>query len=208
MTDEEFKKPIEKLLSRVSFKSNGLFVMNASLRSTHGNAFFTGFGKNKRIVFFDTLLKAITPEEMESILAHELGHAKLGHIRKGLVASTVISFISFYVLGIAFNSDNFFTGHGLDELTIFSKVLLFYIVSSYYIFFLTPISSYFSRKREFEADDFSLNYTDGKFMISGLIKLSKDNASNLTPDHLYSKYYYSHPPILERLKNLDQKLSK
>jgi len=208
LTDEEFKKPIEKLLSRVSFKSNGLFVMNASLRSTHGNAFFTGFGKNKRIVFFDTLLKAITPEEMESILAHELGHAKLGHIRKGLVASTVISFISFYVLGIAFNSDNFFTGHGLDELTIFSKVLLFYLVSSYYIFFLTPISSYFSRKREFEADDFSLNYTDGKFMISGLIKLSKDNASNLTPDHLYSKYYYSHPPILERLKNLDQKLSK
>ena len=84
---------------------------------------------------------------MESILAHELGHAKLGHIRKGLVASTVISFISFYVLGIAFNSDNFFTGHGLDELTIFSKVLLFYLVSSYYIFFLTQISSYFSRKR-------------------------------------------------------------
>ena len=108
LTDEKFKKPIEKLLKKVKFEAKALMVMNASLRSTHGNAFFTGFGKNKRIVFFDTLLDTITPNEMEAILAHELGHAKLGHIKKGLVASTILSFFSFYILGLTYNSNNFF----------------------------------------------------------------------------------------------------
>jgi len=206
LTDEKFKKPIEKLLKKVEFESKGLMVMNASLRSTHGNAFFTGFGKNKRIVFFDTLLDTITPNEMEAILAHELGHAKLGHIKKGLLVTTILSFFSFYILGLTYNSNSFFLGHGLNELTIYSKIFLFYVVSSYYIFFMRPIFSYTSRKREFEADDFSIKHTNGKYMISGLIKLAKDNSSNLTPDPLYSKYYYSHPPISERLDSLEFKL--
>ena len=206
LTDERFKKPIEKLLKKVEFRAKGLFVMNASLRSSHGNAFFTGFGKSKRIVFFDTLLETITPDEMEAILAHELGHSKLGHIKKRLITTILFSFLGFYILGWVFNSNNFFINHGLTELTIFSKILLFGLIFSSYTFMFKPISSYFSRKREFEADDFSLKYTKGEYMISGLLKLTKDNASNLTPDPLYSSYYYSHPPIAERIKSLEEKL--
>ena len=201
LDNEEFKKPIEKLLKKVDFKSKGLFVMNASLRSTHGNAFFTGFGKNKRIVFFDTLLKTITPDEMEAILGHELGH-----IRKTLISSLVLGFIGFFILSEVLKSDNFFLDHGLESLTIYSKFLLFYLVAGSYTFFTRPFTSALSRKREFEADDFSFQYTNGEYMISGLLKLSKDNASNLTPDSLYSSYYYSHPPIAERVASIENKL--
>ena len=208
LDDDEFKKPIEKLLEKIDFKSKGLFVMNASLRSTHGNAFFTGFGKNKRIVFFDTLLKTITPDEMEAILGHELGHYKLGHIKKGLLSSLVFGFIGFYLLSEILQSDNFFLDHGLESLTIYSKFLLFYLVIVSYTFFTKPFTSALSRKREFEADDFSFQYTSGEYMISGLLKLSKDNASNLTPDPLYSSYYYSHPPIAERVQSIEKKLSQ
>ena len=208
LDDDEFKKPIEKLLEKIDFKSKGLFVMNASLRSTHGNAFFTGFGKNKRIVFFDTLLKTITPDEMEAILGHELGHYKLGHIKKGLLSSLVFGFIGFYLLSEILQSDNFFLDHGLENLTIYSKFLLFYLVIGSYTFFTKPFTSALSRKREFEADDFSFQYTNGEYMISGLLKLSKDNASNLTPDPLYSSYYYSHPPIAERVASIENKLKK
>ncbi len=206
LDDEQFKKPIEKLLEKVDFKSKGLFVMNASLRSTHGNAFFTGFGKNKRIVFFDTLLKTINPDEMEAILGHELGHYKLGHIRKTLISSLVFGFLGFYILNEIFKSDNFFIAHGLENLTVYSKFLMFYLVIGSYTFFTKPITSALSRKREFEADDFSFQYTDGEHMISGLLKLTKDNASNLTPDPLYSSYYYSHPPIAERVSSIENKL--
>ena len=208
LDDEAFKKPIEKLLEKIDFKSKGLFVMNASLRSTHGNAFFTGFGKNKRIVFFDTLLKTITPDEMEAILGHELGHYKLGHIKKGLLSSLVFGFIGFYLLSEILQSDNFFLDHGLENLTIYSKFLLFYLVIGSYTFFTKPFTSALSRKREFEADDFSFQYTNGEYMISGLLKLSKDNASNLTPDPLYSSYYYSHPPIAERVQSIEKKLNQ
>ena len=206
LDDEQFKKPIEKLLEKVDFKSKGLFVMNASLRSTHGNAFFTGFGKNKRIVFFDTLLKTINPDEMEAILGHELGHYKLGHIRKTLISSLVFGFLGFYIINEIFKSDNFFIAHGLENLTVYSKFLMFYLVIGSYTFFTKPITSALSRKREFEADDFSFQFTDGEHMISGLLKLTKDNASNLTPDPLYSSYYYSHPPIAERVASIENKL--
>ena len=206
LDDEQFKKPIEKLLEKVDFQSKGLFVMNASLRSTHGNAFFTGFGKNKRIVFFDTLLKTINPDEMEAILGHELGHYKLGHIRKTLISSLVFGFLGFYILNEIFKSDNFFIAHGLENLTVYSKFLMFYLVIGSYTFFTKPITSALSRKREFEADDFSFQFTDGEHMISGLLKLTKDNASNLTPDRLYSSYYYSHPPIAERVASIENKL--
>ncbi len=206
LDDEQFKKPIEKLLEKVDFKSKGLFVMNASLRSTHGNAFFTGFGKNKRIVFFDTLIKTINPDEMEAILGHELGHYKLGHIRKTLISSLVFGFLGFYILNEIFKSDNFFIAHGLENLTVYSKFLMFYLVIGSYTFFTKPITSALSRKREFEADDFSFQFTDGEHMISGLLKLTKDNASNLTPDPLYSSYYYSHPPIAERVASIENKL--
>ena len=206
LEDEKFKAPIERLLEKISFKAKGLFVMDGSLRSSHGNAFFTGFGSNKRIVFYDTLLETITPDEMESILGHELGHYKLGHIKKTLISSIFFGFAGFYILGQVFQSENFFYGHGLDELTIYSKFLLFYLVIGSYTFFTKPITSFISRQREFSADDFSIQYTKGESMISGLLKLSKDNASNLTPDPLYSAYYYSHPPIAERVASLENKL--
>ena len=202
ITDEKFKEPIEKLLNKINFKARGLFVMDGSLRSSHGNAFFTGFGNNKRIVFYDTLLETITPTEMESILGHELGHYKLGHIRSSLIGSI---FFGFYILGQVFKAEQFFINHGLDEITLYSKFLLFYLVIGSYTFFTRPISSYISRQREFAADDFSIQYTKVESMISGLLKLSKDNASNLTPDSLYSAYYYSHPPIAERVKSLEGK---
>ena len=205
ITDEKFKEPIEKLLNKINFKAKGLFVMDGSLRSSHGNAFFTGFGNNKRIVFYDTLLETITPTEMESILGHELGHYKLGHIRRTLVSSIFFGFFGFYILGQAFMADQFFYGHGLDEITLYSKFLLFYLVIGSYTLFTKPISSYISRQREFAADDFSIQYTEVESMISGLLKLSKDNSSNLTPDSLYSSYYYSHPPIAERVKSLEDK---
>ena len=205
ITDEKFKEPIEKLLNKINFKAKGLFVMDGSLRSSHGNAFFTGFGNNKRIVFYDTLLETITPKEMESILGHELGHYKLGHIRRTLVSSIFFGFLGFYILGQVFMADQFFYGHGLDEVTLYSKFLLFYLVIGSYTSFTKPFTSYISRQREFAADDFSIEYTEVESMISGLLKLSKDNASNLTPDPLYSSYYYSHPPIAERVKSLEGK---
>ena len=207
LDDEEYKKPVEKLLEKINFKAKGLFVMNASLRSSHGNAFFTGFGKNKRIVFYDTLLETITPDEMEAILGHELGHYKLGHIRKSLISSLIFGFIGFYILSEVLKSDNFFISHGLDEITLYSKFLMFYLVAGTYTFFTRPITSYLSRQREFAADDFSFKFTDGKYMVSGLLKLTKDNASNLTPDPLYSSYYYSHPPIAERIASIEKKLA-
>jgi len=206
LDNEEFKKPIEKLLEKVKFKSKGLFVMNASLRSTHGNAFFTGFGKNKIIVFFDTLLKTINPNEMEAILGHELGHYKLGHIRRRAISIIVSGFLVLYILSEIYKTDNFFISHGLTELTVYSKFLMFNLVIGSYTFITKPISSYLSRKAEFQADDFSFQYTDGEHLISGLLKLTKDNASNLTPDPLYSAYYYSHPPIAERIKSIEEKI--
>ena len=205
ITDEKFKEPIEKLLNKINFKAKGLFVMDGSLRSSHGNAFFTGFGNNKRIVFYDTLLETITPKEMESILGHELGHYKLGHIRRTLISSIFFGFLGFYILGQVFMADQFFYGHGLDEVTLYSKFLLFYLVIGSYTFFTKPLTSYISRQREFAADDFSIEFTEVESMISGLLKLSKDNASNLTPDPLFSSYYYSHPPIAERVKSLEAK---
>jgi len=145
---------------------------------------------------------------MEAILGHELGHYKLGHVRKMLISSLVFGFVGFYLLSEILKSDNFFISHGLDNLTVYSKFLLFYLVLGSYTFFTKPFAASLSRKREFAADDFSFQFTDGEHMISGLLKLSKDNASNLTPDPLYSSYYYSHPPIAERVRSIEQKLEK
>ncbi|MDA9674087.1 M48 family metallopeptidase [bacterium] len=146
ITDDKFKEPIEKLLNKINFKAKGLFVMDGSLRSSHGNAFFTGFGNNKRIVFYDTLLETITPKEMESILGHELGHYKLGHIRRTLISSIFFGFLGFYILGQVFMADQFFYGHGLDEITLYSKFLLFYLVIGSYTFLLNLLPPIFLDK--------------------------------------------------------------
>jgi len=207
LDDPEYESVINELLNKTDFKSDGLFVMDGSTRSNHGNAYFTGLGSRRRIVFYDTLLKTLNPGEVEAVLAHELGHYKKKHIQWSMFTMSIVSLLSFYILFLLFNNDNFFILHGLSFISTTSKLFLFLLIADVYTFFTTPVSSFFSRKREFESDNYSIEYSDGKNMISALIKLIKDNASTLTPDHLYSKYYYSHPPAKERIENIKKRLN-
>ncbi|MCR9204171.1 MAG: M48 family metallopeptidase, partial [Halobacteriovoraceae bacterium] len=203
MDEGPHKEKVLALLQRTGFTSNGLFVMDASIRSSHGNAYFTGFGKNKRIVFFDTLIKTLEPTEVEAVLAHELGHFKRKHIVKQLTRSVVLSFAAFYILGILIKSEAFFYGHGVKSMDLHLALLLFSMVSGIYTFWVTPVTAYVSRKYEFEADAFAAEYAQPKELISALVKLYKDNASTLTPDPTFSAYYHSHPPALVRVKHLE-----
>ena len=198
------KNKILNLLMRCGFKSSGLFVMDASKRSGHGNAYFTGFGKSKRIVFFDTLLTSLDEDEVEAVLAHELGHMKKRHILKGMIKGIGMSFIGFAILGYLRNNPLFFNGHGVQTVTDYMALTLFSMVAGIYTFILTPISSYFSRRYEYEADQFASENAEAKKLISALIKMYKDNASTLTPDPLFSKFYFSHPPALERVSYLEK----
>lgn len=207
MEEGAHKERVLKLLERTGFTSNGLFVMDASIRSSHGNAYFTGFGKNKRIVFFDTLLKTLEPGEVEAVLAHELGHFKRKHIVKQLVRSVVFSLIAFFLLGQLMTWYPFFAGHGVETMQLHLALVLFMLVSGVYVFWLTPLTSAISRKYEFEADDFAAKHSEANNLISALVKLYKDNASTLTPDPTYSAYYHSHPPALSRVAHLE-KLAK
>lgn len=202
LDEGELKDKVNKLLDKTGFHSNGLFVMDASVRSSHGNAYFTGLGKKKRIVFFDTLLSSLAPNEVEAVLAHELGHFKKKHILKSLIRSLFISFGGFYLLGEAFHLEIFFKGHFVDLSSSYMALILFSIVVPVYTFLFTPISSWLSRKNEYEADTFASEYSEASALISSLIKLYKDNASTLTPDPLYSKFYHSHPPALLRIAHL------
>lgn len=210
LEDGEVKNKIVDLLTRCGFKSSGLFVMDASKRSGHGNAYFTGFGKNKRIVFFDTLLSSLDAEEVEAVLAHELGHMKRKHVLKGMIKGIFFSFVGFAILGYLRNNTAFFNGHGVQTITDYMALTLFSMVAGVYTFLLTPISSYTSRKHEYEADQFASENAKASKLISALVKMYKDNASSLTPDPLFSKFYFSHPPALERVTYLEglQKGSK
>ena len=178
--------------------------MDASKRSGHGNAYFTGFGKNKRIVFFDTLLNSLDAEEVEAVLAHELGHMKRKHILKGMIKGFVFSFIGFAVLGFLKNNIAFYEGHGVHSPSNYMALTLFSMVAGVYTFLLTPVSAYFSRKYEYEADEFASQNAKAQKLISALVKMYKDNASSLTPDPVYSKFYFSHPPALERVSYLEK----
>jgi STE24 endopeptidase len=204
MEEGDVKNKVLALLDRTGFTSNGLFVMNASLRSSHGNAYFTGFGKNKRIVFFDTLIKTLDADEVESVLAHELGHYKRKHVLKGLIKAILFSLVGFFVLGKVYTWLPFYQGHGVNLPSNYMALLLFSMVSGIYTFFLTPLNASVSRKYEFEADQFASEHASAPKLITALVKLYKDNASTLTPDPTYSAYYYSHPPALERVKFLEK----
>lgn len=203
LEDGEVKNKIVDLLTRCGFKSSGLFVMDASKRSGHGNAYFTGFGKNKRIVFFDTLLSSLDAEEVEAVLAHELGHMKRKHVLKGMIKGIFFSFVGFAILGYLRNNTAFFNGHGVQTITDYMALTLFSMVAGVYTFLLTPISAYTSRKHEYEADQFASENAKASKLISALVKMYKDNASSLTPDPLFSKFYFSHPPALERVTYLE-----
>jgi STE24 endopeptidase len=204
LEEGEVKNKILELLLRCKFQSAGLFVMDASKRSGHGNAYFTGFGKNKRIVFFDTLLKNLDCEEVEAVLAHELGHLKKGHILKGMIKAFLLSFLGFALLGYLKSDISFFQGHGVQTPTNYMALTLFSMIAGVYTFFLTPISAFISRKYEYEADEFASQNAKASKLITALVKMYKDNASTLTPDPIYSKFYFSHPPASERVAYLEK----
>lgn len=202
LEEEELKTGISKLVENAGFVAKEVYVMDASRRSSHGNAYFTGFGKSKRIVFFDTLLKTLSPGEVFSILAHELGHLKLKHIPKSLVASVVLSFLGFALMGYLAQKPEFYAGHFLKVISPGALLVLFSMAVPLYTFWFTPLSSWISRKREFEADAYAAGETGPDGLISGLLKLYKENASPVITDRWYSRFYHSHPPALERVKRL------
>jgi STE24 endopeptidase len=203
MEDGALKERIQGLLQRCGFNSQGIFIMDGSRRSGHGNAYFTGLGNNKRIVFFDTLVNSLDEEELEAVLAHELGHFKCKHVIKMLITSSIMTLISFAILGWLITQNWFFEGLGVTSPSNASALLVFMLVSPVFTTFMQPISAYFQRKFEFEADDFATRHAQGSKMISGLVKLYEENASTLTPDPLYSAFHYSHPPAAIRIAHIE-----
>jgi len=202
VNDAAVRKRIQALLERTGFRSRGIFVMDGSRRSAHGNAYFTGFGKNKRVVFFDTLLDTLRGSEIEAVLAHELGHFKRHHVIKRMVVSFALSLAGLYLLGWLMQQDWFYRGLGVSQPSTYAALLLFLMAGPVFTFFLQPLRSWSSRRHEFEADAYAAEQADVRAMISALVKLYRDNASTLTPDPVYSAFYDSHPPAPVRIAHL------
>jgi len=198
----ELAQRVARLLERTGFRSRGLFVMDGSKRSSHGNAFFAGLGAGKRIVLFDTLVSRLAPSEVEAVLAHELGHYKLHHIAKGLALSAAVSLAGLFVLGQLIDQRWFYEGLGVATPGTAVALLLFLLVVPEFMFFLHPLTSRYSRKREFEADAYAMRYAPPADLVEALVKLYKDNAATLTPDPLHSAFYDSHPPAAIRIARL------
>ncbi len=206
LDDEILKARVTALMQRCGFAAKGLFVMDGSKRSSHANAYFTGFGASKRVVFFDTLLAKLTASEVDAVLAHELGHFKHKHIIKRIVSMFAMSLVGFALLGWLANLPAFYLALGVtpnlaapnDALAL----LLFMLVIPVFSFFLSPVFAYMSRKHEFEADAYAVKQTSGADLSTALLKLYEDNASTLTPDPVFVKFYYSHPPASERLARM------
>jgi STE24 endopeptidase len=207
LEDQTLRQRIESLLERCGFRSQGIFVMDGSRRSGHGNAYFTGLGGSKRIVFFDTLINSLEHDELEAVLAHELGHFKRRHVLKMLLVSALLTLTGFFVLGWLSGMTWFYFGLGVTEPSNAMALLLFMLASPAFTLFLQPAMAYFQRRHEFEADDFAAGQTRPAFLISALVKLYRENASTLTPDPLYSAFHYSHPPASIRIANLSAKAS-
>jgi len=207
LENPELKTRIENLLTRNGFKSNGIFVMDGSTRSTHGNAYFTGLGANKRIVFFDTLIEELSYDEIEAVLAHELGHFKCNHIRKRISLLATIFFIGLGILGWLINQSWFYNGLGINQTSTYIALLLFVMISPAFTFFLQPLFSFISRQHEFEADDFAAGQAQTENLITALVSLYRENANTLTPDPLYSAFHDSHPPAPIRIAHLKNKFT-
>ncbi|KMZ12620.1 macromolecule metabolism macromolecule degradation degradation of protein, peptide, glycopeptide [Candidatus Burkholderia humilis] len=209
LKDEALVARITNLMSRTGFAAKGLFVMDGSRRSAHGNAYFTGFGATKRIVFFDTLLARLTGSEIEAVLAHELGHFKRRHVLKLMVVMFGISLAMLALLGWLVQMVWFYEELGVRPSLIGSNngvaLVLFMLVLPVFMFFVTPLGSLTSRKNEFEADEFAASQTNPKDLVNALVKLYEDNASTLTPDPIYTAFYYSHPPASQRIDRLMQR---
>jgi len=206
LDDVEMKQRIEQLLDRCGFTSKGVFIMDGSRRSSHGNAYFTGLGDNKRIVFFDTLLKSLNVDEVEAVLAHELGHFRRNHIKKRIVSMAVISLLSLALLGGLMQYDDFYTGLGVSQPSTYIALTLFMMVAPLFSIYLQPIFAWVSRKHEFEADDFAAENSNADNLVKALVKLYEENANTLTPDPLYSAFHDSHPPASVRIAHLSAKL--
>ena len=206
LRDENLATRVHTLMQRCGFAAKGLFVMDGSRRSAHGNAYFTGLGAAKRVVFFDTLLSALTPGEVEAVLAHELGHFKRRHVLKRMATMFALSLAGLALLGWLASRSWFYTALGVppnlsapnDGLAL----LLFALALPVFSFFVSPLAALLSRRHEFEADAYACAQASGADLASALIKLHQDNASTLTPDPLYVRFYYSHPPASERLAAL------
>ena len=202
LQDKELGQRIDTLLDRCGFKSQGIFVMDGSTRSSHGNAYFTGFGSSKRIVFFDTLLKRLEHDEIEAVLAHELGHFRKKHVTKRIVLTFVLSLCVLFILGQLIDAPWFYQSLGLTSQSHALALVLFFMVIPAFTFPLTPLSSMLSRRHEYEADDFAAAQVSADALASALVKLYRDNASTLTPDPLHSAFYDSHPPATLRIAHL------
>ncbi len=207
LEDGPLKQRIQALLTRCGFTSRGIFIMDGSKRSGHGNAYFTGFGKNKRIVFYDTLAESLSGDEMEAVLAHELGHFKRRHILKHLLLSTVMSLLGFALLGWLAAQTWFYLALGVNGQSNALALLLFILILPVFSQFLQPLMAIMSRRHEFEADDFAVEQAGAEPMIRALVKLYRENASTLTPDPLYSAFHDSHPPAPVRVAHLSAKIS-
>ncbi len=202
LPDGEAKQRIEALLKRCGFRSNGLFVMDGSKRSAHGNAYFTGFGNNKRIVFFDTLLERLSPSETEAVLAHELGHFRKRHVLQRMLLMFASSLLFLALLGQLIDAPWFYAGLGVPAQSTALALTLFFLVVPVFLFPLTPLTSYWSRSHEFEADAYAAEHTAAGELVHALVKLYDDNAATLTPDPLHSLFYDSHPPAALRILRL------
>ena len=202
LKDQSLRERIEALLTRCGFASKGVFVVDNSRRSSHGNAYFTGIGRHKRIVFFDTLLERLAHPEVEAVLAHELGHFRLKHVRKRLLLSIATTFVGLALLGWLAAWPGFYAALGVPQPSTHTALLLFVLAVPAFTFFVTPLMALWSRRHEFEADEFATRYASGEELATALVKLHRDNASTLTPDPLYVAFYYSHPPPLVRIARL------
>ena len=202
LTEGELARRVAAVLARCGFKSSGLYMMDGSKRSSHGNAFFTGFGAAKRIVLFDTLVSRLQPPEVEAVLAHELGHYRLHHIAKAMAISAGISLAVLWALGQLIGEPWFYRGLGVTTPTDAAALALFLMVLPEFLFFVQPLTSRYSRKREFEADAYAVSHADAADLMKALVKLYQDNAATLTPDPLHSAFYDSHPPAATRIARL------
>jgi STE24 endopeptidase len=208
MQDAELRERVERLLLRCGFRAKGLMVMDGSRRSSHGNAFFTGFGKSKRIVFFDTLLARLNAAEVEAVLAHELGHFKLGHVIKRIAWTLIVSLAFLWLLGYLAQQEWFFHGLNVETQSPAAALILFFLVLPSFTFLLQPLGAMYSRKHEFEADQYAAQNSSASDLMSALVKLYRDNASTLTPDPAHSAFYDSHPPAVARIARLRTALAR
>ncbi|MBI5612740.1 MAG: M48 family metallopeptidase [Gammaproteobacteria bacterium] len=202
LEDGQVQARIHALLERTGFTSRGIFVMDGSRRTAHGNAYFTGLGRNKRIVFFDNLLKTLVVDEIEAVLAHELGHYKRRHVVKRMLLGFAMSLAGLALLGWLSDQSWFYQGLGMRHASPHAALVLFLMAMPVFTFFVQPLMAWGSRRHEFQADDFAAEQADAKAMVSALVKLYEENASTLTPDPLYSAFYDSHPPAALRIAHL------